>query len=80
MKEATGQTNYTGSRAGIFITGGSGFLGRSLVPVVTSDRARAVFVLSRDQNRALEKLPPASNLQRAGSGPRRRGSLRFGAG
>jgi nucleoside-diphosphate-sugar epimerase len=52
-----------GSRAGIFITGGSGFLGRSLVPVVTADRSRTVFVLSRDQSRALEKLPPAPNLQ-----------------
>ncbi len=62
MKEATRQTDSTGSRTGIFITGGSGFLGRTLVPVVASDPARTVFVLSRDKNSAQEKLPAAANL------------------
>ena len=49
--------------AGLFITGGTGFLGRSLLPALALDRTRTVFVLSRDKNRALENLPAAPNLQ-----------------
>lgn len=48
---------------GLFITGGTGFLGRSLLPLLVADRGRAVVVLSRDRNRALKQLPAAANLQ-----------------
>ena len=48
---------------GLFITGGTGFLGRSLLPLLVADRGRTVVVLSRDRDRAQAKLPPAANLQ-----------------
>ncbi len=49
--------------AGIFVTGGTGFLGQSLLPGLVLDRNQTVFVLSRDRKRALDKLPAAPNLQ-----------------
>jgi NADH dehydrogenase len=48
---------------GLFITGGTGFLGRSLLPALALDHTQTVIVLSRDKNRPLGKLPAAPNLR-----------------